>query len=175
MGWGRGGCRGVPPPPRHPYNSLPRSLSDSLGLRAGAQLSRCLSPTLPGGNLLPGRCGPCAGRSPGGRPSQVELPGAGESRARARAPRGGSRVQPRRLAGVATTGVACRALAAGAAGVSAAWQPTCPGMYLLHRSLPPSSPAAAGSFVPQLGGSRTERVWVVSLRMEGPGAARGPE
>nr|XP_034356923.1 synaptotagmin-6 [Arvicanthis niloticus] len=37
-------------------------------------------------------------------------------------------MQPRRLAGVATTGVACRALAAGAAGVSAAWQPTGPGI-----------------------------------------------
>lgn len=68
-------------------------------------------------------------------------------------------MQPRRLAGVATTGVACRALAAGAAGVSAAWQPTGPGMYPLHQSLPPSSPAAAGSLVPQLGGYGTELIW----------------
>lgn len=73
------------PPPRHPYNSLPRSLSDSLGLWAGAQLSRCLSPTLPGGNLLPGRCGTLRRTQPrwppslGGSLSQVELTGAGES------------------------------------------------------------------------------------------------
>lgn len=70
--------------------------------------------------------------------------------------------------------MACRALAAGAAGVSAAWQPTVPGMYLLHQSLPPSSPAAAGSFVPQLGGYGTEQVWVVSPRREGPGGSPRP-
>lgn len=84
-------------------------------------------------------------------------------------------MQPRRLAGVATAGVACRALAAGAAGVSAAWQPTGPGMYLLHQSLPPSSPAAAGSFVPQLGGSRTDEYGSCPLGGKGPGQreARG--
>lgn len=49
-----------------------------------------------------------------------------------------------------------------------------PGMYLLHQSLPPSSPAAAGSFVPQLGGYGTEQVWVVSPRKEGPRVSPRP-
>lgn len=67
-------------------------LSDSLRLQASARLSRCLSPTLPSGRLLPARRGRCAGRSPGrppspgGSPSRVELAGAGESGAQA--PRG---------------------------------------------------------------------------------------
>lgn len=60
-----------PPPNARPYNSLPRSLSDSLRLGAGARLSRCLSPTLPSGRLLPEPRGLCAGRSPGGCRAQA--------------------------------------------------------------------------------------------------------
>lgn len=83
-------------------------------------------------------------------------------------------MQPRRLAGVATAGVACRALAAGAAGVSAAWQPTGPGMYLLHQSLPPKLARCSGILCPAIRRVQDRRVWVVSPRREGSGAARGP-
>lgn len=68
-GRGGGGCLSTLPPTPRPYNLLPRSLSDSLGLGAGARLSRCLLPTLPSGRLLPERCGPGAGRSPRRPPS----------------------------------------------------------------------------------------------------------
>lgn len=57
-------------PRARPYNSLPRSLSDSLGLGAGARLSRCLSPTLPSRRLPPEPRGLRAG-SPGGRRAQA--------------------------------------------------------------------------------------------------------
>lgn len=90
-GVGEGVAASSRPPPAPITRSLglPLTHSDS---GAGARLSRCLSPTLPSGRLLPERRGPCAGRSPrrppspGGSPSRAEPAGAGESRARA--PRG---------------------------------------------------------------------------------------
>lgn len=142
------------PHPR-PYNSLPWSLSDSLGLGAGARLSRCLSPTLLSGRLLPEPRGPCARRSPGrppspgGSPNRVELAGAGESGARA--PRGRGR-GPRAAAaspwsrdsgnGVSRPGSGSRGRVGSAA---AGW----PRVFTCHTgALRPRSPAAAELLCP---------------------------
>lgn len=138
-----------PPPPI----TRSRGLSDSLGLGAGARLSRCLSPTLPSGRLPPERRGPCARRSPGGRrarPGAHAESSSPELVSPALGPRGvraGAAASPR----VATAGMARRAPAAGAREVGR-WWPAGP------RAARPRAPAAAEPLCPETDVGREEGV-----------------
>lgn len=171
-GMGEGVSASCPRPRPRPYNSLPRSLSDSLGLAAGARLSRCLSPTLPSGRLPPERQrrGPCAGRSParppspGGSPSRGELAGAGESGARAP-----QRAGPARSCGVSRESrqrqwrVAPRRREAGG------WRPA--RGFLAAPAPSGRAPAAAGLLCPDADGRRV--LGDREPRWPPPGGGRG--
>lgn len=154
-GGGRGeGVAAPAPAPAPGTRSLGRS--DSLGLAAGARLSRCLSPTSPSGRLLPERRGPCA--APGGRRAQAGARTESSSPEPV-SPRPGA--QLRRLRGVATAATVCRAQAGGAAGGWAASgrRPRCPPAGRSRAAtLASGSPAS-------LSGSR---------RPEGPGREGAP-